>query len=166
MKIEREIKITFEDVLIKPAYSTIINRETEIDISVDFLGKKIIPIISSNMDYVTGVRMALAMENTGALGILNRFEPLVEQLMESMVRPTPLYISVGIRDFEDSLARIRAFNPYGIFIDVAHGDHQQVVRLIDAIKLKYDKKYKIIAGNIATQDGFYNLATAGIDAIK
>ena len=166
MKIEREIKIPFEDVLIKPAYSTIINRETEIDISVDFLGKKIIPIISSNMDYVTGVRMALAMENTGALGILNRFEPLVEQLMESMVRPTPLYISVGIRDFEDSLARIRAFNPYGICIDVAHGDHQQVVRLIDAIKLKYDKKYKIIAGNIATQDGFYNLATAGIDAIK
>lgn len=164
MIVENILKITFDDVLIKPAHSDIVNREAEIDISVDFLGKRIAPIISSNMDYVTGSDMLYAMQNSGALGILNRFEPLVQQITEMIGNIRPLYISVGIRDFTDTISRIKAFAPDGVCIDVAHGDHIKVIDLIEEIKAQGN--YKIIAGNVATTEGFYNLAKAGADAIK
>lgn len=167
MKIDPELKITFDDVLIKPAVSDIISRETEIDISVDFLGKRIAPIISSNMDYVTGVRMASAMQKAGATGIINRFEDFNTQWEEAEhYRLDRLYISVGVRDFDDALALIETWQPNGVCIDVAHGDHQRVSELIRVIKHKFILPPKIIAGNVATQDGFYHLALAGADAIK
>lgn len=172
MRIEEELKITYDDVLIKPAYSDIINRQTEIDISVDFLGTRIAPIISSNMDYVTGPRMALSMQVSGALGILNRFDNSIGQ--NSMiiglekdwgVTLNPLYISVGIRDFADSYERIELFKPEGVCIDVAHGEHKRVIDLIGEFRSRYPN-LRIIAGNIATSEGFYQLARAGAHAIK
>lgn len=172
MRIEQELKITFDDVLIKPAYSDIINRETEIDVSVNFLGFRIAPIISSNMDFVTGPEMAWGMQNAGALGILNRFETITYQKigldflkLGGYPGINPLYISVGIRDFEDSYKRINEFKPYGICIDVAHGEHSRVIELIKAIRTLYPT-LRIIAGNIATSEGFYTLARAGADVIK
>src|SRR6185295_15723420 len=130
VRIEKDLKITFDDVLIKPAHSDIVNREAEIDISVAFLGKRIAPIISSNMDYVTGVKMAIAMQLVGALGIVNRFESIYDQQLDLQniagTYPKPFYISVGIRDIDDSANRIKVFNLYGVCIDVAHGDHERV----------------------------------------
>lgn len=170
MRIDPEIKITYDDVLIKPAFSDIVNREAEIDIWCNFLGKRIVPIISSNMDYVTGIKMLVAMQKAGALGVLNRFEDLEDQELELQnvsTYPIPLYISVGIRDFHISLKRIEEAKPEGVCIDVAHGDHQRVIELIGLIKSKFHhSNLKIIAGNVATSDGFYRLAAMGVDAIK
>jgi len=169
MKIEDELKITFDDVLIKPAYSDIINREAEIDISVNMFGKRIAPIISSNMDYVTGVDMALAMQKAGALGIINRFENIEEQRKSYLdILLQPLIISVGIRDFIDSLNRVQIFKPNAVCIDVAHGHHKLVA---DLIKEVVNRGPWVIAGNVATKEGFYDLARVtsdfgGVYAIK
>jgi len=157
--------LTFDDVLIKPAYSDIESRE-EVDIRSDFLGQNILPIISANMDYVTGVKMAEAMNIAGALGIINRFEDLRYQSDElNFERLDPVAIAVGVRDFADLRNRLRTLQPDIVCIDVAHGHHNLVYEAIKYIKNTHSLAY-VIAGNVATEDGAYDLISAGADAIK
>lgn len=163
--------ITFDDVLIVPAYSDIESRQ-EVDTSTDFLGLKLnIPIISANMDYVTGVDMAIAMHEAGGLGILHRFAPLDKQIewMDQLdKRNIPFVISVGIRDLDDSWNAIEAArdlpNLFAVCIDVAHGHHKKVGQLTEKVKTKTD--LKVIAGNVATSEGAQFLKDSGADAIK
>ena len=64
--------ITFDDVLLVPAYSHII--PNQIDVST-WLTKKIklnIPIMSAGMDTVTEHRMAIAMARQGGIGIIHK----------------------------------------------------------------------------------------------
>lgn len=160
-------QLTFDDVLIRPQYSTILSREQEVDITTDFLGcYNLLPIISASMDYVTGVKMALAMEDAGALGIINRFESAEEQLNELRVlRPKVLAIAIGAKSLSTAHSYINNFRPQIISIDVAHGHHILVTNLIEDIKSSFPN-IKIIAGNVATEDGFYALTASGADAIK
>ncbi len=64
--------LTFDDVLLVPAYSEVLPREVNIS---THLTKKIrlnMPMISSAMDTVTESRMAIAMAREGGLGILHK----------------------------------------------------------------------------------------------
>lgn len=176
MIIKSEQYYTFDDVLLEPNYSDITSRET-ISTSVDFLGLKLtIPIISSNMDFVTGSRMANAMWKAGGLGVLHRFCPWDAQ-MDNLVRmygtgTIPLALSVGTRNMAESLERIGwVYNfahedyPIIVCVDVAHGHHEKVRELMAEIRNEFDG-IKIIAGNVATAEGARFLAGAGADAIK
>jgi IMP dehydrogenase len=164
--------ITFDDVLVSPAYSEIESRET-IDTGTDFLGLHLnIPIISANMDYITGPVMLKAMYEAGGMGILHRFAPWEEQLswMTDLDKDNiPFFFSVGIRDLDESKDRIAQAeslpNCIGVCIDVAHGHHKKVGELVSATKKEY-QEFKIIAGNIATPEGANYLIDNGTDAIK
>ncbi|MFB5620662.1 MAG: IMP dehydrogenase, partial [Nitrosopumilus sp.] len=74
MKIEEKEKLTFDDVLLQPQFCTIHSRRT-VDTSTNITrNHKIrIPIVSANMDTVTGSDMMLALHTMGGLGILHRF---------------------------------------------------------------------------------------------
>lgn len=165
--------ITFDDVLIAPAYSDIESRQ-EIDTSVDFLGLHLsVPIISANMDYITGPEMVRAMHNAGGLGILHRFAAWEQQLewMDGLDKEEiPFFFSVGIRDLDESKGRISDVfedlpNAHGVCIDVAHGHHKKVGELLSWIKLNFTEK-PVIAGNIATAEGALFLVDSGADAVK
>lgn len=175
------VGLTFDDVLIVPKYSDIETREN-IDLSQDFLGAKLeIPIISANMDYVTGPLMAYAMAKNGGLGILHRFMPWsnsigdegdqITGLSNLSIWTKNLAFSVGTRDLTESMRRVRIiedrYPQHNIIvcIDVAHGDHSKVVQLIAKIK-NYNSRIQVIAGNIAKGDALDRLALAGADAIK
>jgi IMP dehydrogenase len=170
--VKLEEYFTFDDVLILPSYSTIDTRES-ISTDVDFLGLKLrMPIISSNMDYITGSKMAIAMYKAGGMGILHRFMPWDDQLnaLEYMAdEGAPIAFSVGVRDSDEALNRVATVRnslvgPLYVTVDVAHGDHKRVIDLIP--KIQELGNTKVIAGNIATGDGYKRLADAGADAIK
>ena len=64
--------ITFDDVLLIPAYSEVI--PNEVDLST-YLTKKIklnIPMMSPGMDTVTEQRTAIAMDRSGGNGIIQK----------------------------------------------------------------------------------------------
>lgn len=164
--------ITFDDVLVVPAYSEIETRET-IDTSVDFLGLTLsIPVISANMDFVTGHKMAEAMFNAGGFGILHRFGDWNSQLDSMDYLDTlniPFIFSVGIRDVEESFDKVRCVednfpNAVAVCIDVAHGHHKKVADL--TTRVKSETRLKVIAGNVATREGAEFLRDAGADAVK
>jgi IMP dehydrogenase len=166
-----EETLTFDDVLIEPNYSDIVTR-SHIDLSQnDFLGLRLfLPIISANMDYVTDWLMSMHMWHNGGLGILHRFKPWDEQvksIQSSNATKTPVFISVGTRDRAEALHHISTMFDYlnGVCVDIAHGHHEQARYLIQDIKA-FNPDLWVIAGNIATEDGFRYLADAGADAIK
>ena len=64
--------LTFDDVLLLPAYSEVLPRETDVK---TFLTKKIplhIPMLSAAMDTVTEAPLAIALAREGGLGILHK----------------------------------------------------------------------------------------------
>ncbi len=74
--------ITFDDVLLIPAYSKVV--PNEIDLTT-YLTKKIklnIPMMSAGMDTVTEHRMAIAMARQGGIGIIHKNMSIQEQAEE------------------------------------------------------------------------------------
>jgi len=74
--------LTYDDVLLVPAYSEVLPRE--VDCST-FLTKNIrlnIPIVSAAMDTVTESRMAIAMAQEGGIGVLHKNMPIDAQALQ------------------------------------------------------------------------------------
>jgi len=71
--------LTYDDVLLLPAYSEVLPREA--DISTRFtrgIGMNI-PIVSAAMDTVTDSAMAIAMAQEGGIGVLHKNMPIEDQ---------------------------------------------------------------------------------------
>ncbi len=74
--------LTFDDVLLVPAESSILPRETDVStVLTERIGLNI-PLISAAMDTVTELRTAIAMAQEGGLGFIHRNMPVAAQAAE------------------------------------------------------------------------------------
>lgn len=161
--------LTFDDVLLVPGYNGIKSRQdvtTEAKICQDTFE---IPLVSSNMDTITGVNMANAMTELGGLAILHRFMTIEENVADfkSLKNPNHVAFSIGIG--KGGLERAEALIEAGAHyccVDVAHGHSKEVNRTVRALKEKFKDNVGVIAGNVATYAGADYLAAAGADIIK
>ena len=64
--------LTFDDVLLLPAYSQVLPRETEISTKLTKSLRLNIPMLSAAMDTVTEANLAMALAREGGLGILHK----------------------------------------------------------------------------------------------
>ena len=64
--------ITFDDVLLVPAYSEVIPNEVNVETRLTDKIKLNIPLMSAGMDTVTEHRMAIAMARQGGIGIIHK----------------------------------------------------------------------------------------------
>lgn len=161
--------LTFDDVLLIPNYNGIRSRQ---DVTTERkMGEKSfsIPIISSNMDTITGIEMANAMTALGGLGILHRFMSIEQNLVEfgNATDKSKVGVSIGVGDA--GLERAQALIDNGaeiICVDVAHGHAKLVNQTVRNLRQLYKDNIIIIAGNVATYAGADYLAAAGADVIK
>ena len=81
---EPEIRegLTFDDVLLLPAHSTVLPRETDLTTWVTPKIKLNIPLLSAAMDTVTESRTAICMAREGGLGIIHKNMTPAEQALE------------------------------------------------------------------------------------
>jgi IMP dehydrogenase len=161
--------ITFDDVLLVPGYNGIRSRQSvNTDVSLSHAELKI-PVLSANMDTITGGDMALAMAKLGGLGILHRFMSIETNVAEYRRASVagPVGVSIGVSG--DSMQRAEALIAAGaqlICVDVAHGHSKMVNQTVRSLKERFGDNICIIAGNIATYAGADYLAAAGADVIK
>ena len=74
--------ITFDDVLLVPAYSEVIPNQVCLETQLTKTVKLNIPLMSAGMDTVTESRMAIAMARQGGIGIIHKNMSIEEQAEE------------------------------------------------------------------------------------
>ena len=74
--------ITFDDVLLVPAYSEVIPNEVDLSTYLTKSIKLNIPMMSAGMDTVTEHRMAIAMASQGGIGIIHKNMTIEQQAEE------------------------------------------------------------------------------------
>ena len=80
--IEIEERLTFDDVLLIPAFSEILPKEVDVSTQLTRTIRLNIPLVSAAMDTVTESRTAICMAQEGGIGIIHRNMPVSDQAME------------------------------------------------------------------------------------
>ena len=158
--------ITFDDVLMVPAYNHHISRRL-VDTTVTDKTNQLtlaLPVMSSNMDTITESPMANFMSSKGGIGVLHRFMSIEENLAEFKRCTSNVFISIGCAELERAKALYDAGARY-FCIDVAHA-HAKYVGLMLKKCRDLLKDVCIMAGNVATYAGADYLASCGADIIK
>lgn len=109
--------ITFDDVLLVPAYSQVIPNQVDLSTNLTKKIKLNIPMMSAGMDTVTEYRMAIAMARQGGIGIIHKnmsIEAQAEEVdkvkrSENGVITDPFSLSPEhtLKDAEDLMAKFR-----------------------------------------------------------
>ncbi|MDD2805009.1 MAG: IMP dehydrogenase [Elusimicrobiales bacterium] len=77
-----ELGLTFDDVLLLPAKSSVMPKQTDLGTDLTKTIKLRVPLISAAMDTVTEAGLAIAMAREGGLGIIHRAMPAHQQALE------------------------------------------------------------------------------------
>ena len=148
--------ITFDDVLLVPAYSEVI--PNEVDLST-YLTKKIrlnIPMMSAGMDTVTEHRMAIAMARQGGIGIIHKnmsIEAQAEEVdkvkrSENGVITDPFYLSPE-NTLEDANNLMAKFRISGVPIT----EGRKLVGIITNRDLKFEEDFSKKIKESMTSEG-------------
>lgn len=158
--------LTYDDVLLIPQYSDIRSR-SEIDLQTYNFK---LPIISSPMDSVTESDMAIAMDKAGGLGIIHRYNDISEQVQEVIkVKKQTNKVAAAVGISGDYLERSSELIKNGcniLCLDVAHGHHILMKEALSILRKNCGDLVTIIAGNIATPQGYMDLSNWGADIIR
>ncbi len=74
--------ITFDDVLLEPAYSDVLPRDVDVRTQLTRGIRLNIPIVSSPMDTVTESELAIALAQEGGLGVIHKNMTIAQQTRE------------------------------------------------------------------------------------
>jgi IMP dehydrogenase len=118
-----QLGLTFDDVLLLPAKSSVMPRDTDLRTRLTAKISLNIPLISAAMDTVTESALAIAMAREGGLGIIHRAMPAHQQALEvakvkkheSGVITTPVTISPDEK-LKDALALMAKHGISGLVV--------------------------------------------------
>ena len=161
--------ITFDDVLLVPAYSEVLPREVSLKGRFSRHITLESPFASAAMDTVTEGRMAAAMARKGGIGVIHKNMTAEKQAEEvASVKAQGLIVAAGVGITPDILDRVKALAQAGvdaIVLDSAHGHSKGVVDALKAVKAGFSA-LDVVVGNIATAAAAKDLIAAGADGLK
>jgi IMP dehydrogenase len=157
--------LTYDDISLIPVEVSKIKSRTLAVTSAKFLGINLaVPVLSSPMESVTGIEMAQELTRLGCLGVLNRFDSSLKEVLGNnkngrLIRAVSIALTTPIRIVERLVEK-----KYIICIDTANANNSTVLRKTEEIKKKFDTK--IIVGNVAHGASLKRLVDAGADAVR
>jgi IMP dehydrogenase len=166
---QQQYNYSYDDIFLVPQYSEMSSRSSA-DTSAklgDFQLRT--PIMSANMDTITGSEMALAMFKSGGVGSLHRFMSISENIDEyNLVRVggADCFVSVGVNDHsKERFDALYASGSRHFVIDIAHGHSIMMKNMIQWVRSNYRDVF-IMAGNVATAQAVRDLNEWGANSIK
>lgn len=175
--------LTFDDVLLVPAYSEVLPREVSTKARFTRNISLNIPIVSAAMDTVSEKAMAIMLARKGGISVVHKnmgIEAQARQIREVKEYPAEgdkipcldaegrLRVAAGVGITADVLDRVTALVEAGvdaIVLDSAHGESHGVVEALRKIKAVYPELDTVV-GNIATAEAAVRLIEAGADSLK
>ena len=157
--------LTYDDISLIPTQISRIKSRKEVDTTSNFLGIKLsVPIISSPMESVTGIEMAKELYNLGCLGIVNRFDSSLDELLKNKngIRKIAA-ISIALNTPIDTIKKL-AEGRRIICIDTANASNREVLKKTEQVKKNVN--IKVIVGNIAHSASLKHLVEAGADGVR
>jgi IMP dehydrogenase len=155
--------LTFDDVLLMPAYSEVLPREVNISTQLTKDIRLNLPMISAAMDTVTEAPLAIALAREGGIGILHKnmsIERQAEQVRkvkrsESGLITDPITLSPD-SSVSDAFKLMRDNKIGGIpIVD----DNSNLVGILTNRDLRFEKNMRKKVGEIMTRE---NLITASV----
>ncbi len=149
--------LTYDDVLLVPAHSTVLPRET--DLSTKF-SKNIelkVPIVSAAMDTVTESKMAISMAQEGGIGVIHKNLSIESQAhevhkvkrAENGMIPDPITLNKEAQ-IKDALAIMAEYSIGGI--PVVDADNK-LVGIVTNRDLRFEKDPEKPISEAMTSDG-------------
>jgi len=152
--------ITFDDVLLVPAYSEVIPNQVDLTTNLTKTIKLNIPLMSAGMDTVTEHRMAIAMARQGGIGIIHKNMSIEEQAeevdkvkrSENGVITDPFYLSPEhtLKDADELMGKYRISG-----VPITEG--KKLVGIITNRDLKFEEDFSRKIKECMTSE---NLVTA------
>lgn len=153
--------LTYDDVLLVPAYSEVLPRETNISSKLTRNIRLNIPIVSAAMDTVTEAELAISMALEGGLGFIHknmRIDEQAEQVRKvkrsqsgMILDPVTLSVNSTVQDAENIM---REFKIGGIPVIDSNG---KLLGIITNRDLRFQKDLSVPVEKIMTRE---NLITA------
>tara|TARA_B100001750_G_C15518422_1_gene609308 strand:- start:3030 stop:4076 length:1047 start_codon:yes stop_codon:yes gene_type:complete len=174
MRIEDDIKLTFDDVLIRPKRSTLVSRaEVELTRSFKFKHTNLewsgVPIISANMDTTGTFETAEVLSQMQVLTALHKFYSIDDWENKSKTvdyNYTILTIGSKENEIENAQKILSKYQEINfICLDVANGYREDFIQAVSRARSAFPEKI-IIAGNVATREMTEALILAGADIVK
>ncbi|WP_421753363.1 IMP dehydrogenase [Croceimicrobium sp.] len=149
--------LTYDDVLLVPAYSQVLPRE--VDLSSKFTRNISLktPIISAAMDTVTEATMAIAIAQDGGIGVLHKNMTIEQQAVEvrnvkraesgMILDPVTLHETALVSDAKKMMADYRIGG-----IPIVN-DHKKLIGIITNRDLRFEKNDMRPLAEIMTKDG-------------
>ena len=159
MRIEEDVKLDFNDVLIRPKRSTLISRKNaELDRNFTFKYSKHIwkgvPIVASNMDHTGTLEIAEVLSKYNMLTALCKFENFPNNDKLNFLMKT-----IGLDD------ELEFDSPKWICIDIANGYTERFFTFINKVRENHSNSI-IVAGNVCTPEATEQIVLAGADVVK
>jgi len=174
MRIEDDIKLTFDDVLIRPKRSTLVSR-AEVDLTRNFNFKYTdkewtgVPIISSNMDSTGTFETARVLGQMQVLTALHKFYSIDDwKSQEKDIDFQNIILTIGSskEEFLKGSEIIKLYPQINFLcLDVANGYREDFLEAVANARDIFSDKI-IIAGNVATREMTEALILAGADIVK
>ena len=166
--------LTYDDVLLVPQYSSIRSR-SEVNIGSVLDGPHAmlrfsLPIIASPMDTISESEMGIAMWQEGGLAVIHRYNSVEEQCeIVDQVLFAKANVAAAIGTSGDYLDRATSLYDAGVRIlcvDVAHGHHILMKETLEDLRNVFADTVHIMAGNVATLEGYNDLVDWGADSVR
>ena len=173
MRIERDLKLDFKDVLIRPKRSTLTSR-AEVDITRTFrflhTGNEWtgFPLIASNMDTIGTIDMARSLVTSKAMVALHKYysvEKLVDFFREENLRNAFYTMGTTESDSEKLKSVKSKVSLMKISIDVANGYTEAFLETVKRARSE-NPDVILMAGTIVTGEMAEALILAGADIVR
>jgi len=175
MRVEHDVKLTFDDVLIRPKRSTLVSR-SDVTLEREFSFRhsdttwKGVPIVAANMDTTGLFDVARVLQSHRMLTCLQKFysTSACTKAWESGIDSGFVAVTCGSTGESFKLLQRKMATEDRIqiiCIDVANGYREVFLDFVKRVRSEFPDKI-LIAGNVATREMTEALILAGADIVK